>query len=160
MPTPEPDDQTLEALLAFHGLSHWQPLLAEWLGRFEGWHTAFELYEEPTPDFVPQSQVMFALAGLQEPLNGCDLDFAALLSDLDFVTWRASRSAVREGWDPLSESFRTFASRGPVKLWEDDRPFAAGTTIRYWLLGRLYAEGRGAGVPDGPAAAAPQPGRP
>lgn len=159
MQAPNPDDQTLEALLAFHDLSHWQPLLAEWLARFEGWHTAFELYDEPRPDFEPQSQVMFALANLPQSLNGSDLDFAVLLAGMDFVTWHAARPVPREGWDPLSEAFRSFSSRGPAKLWEDDRPFAASTTIRYWLLGRLYAEGRAATQPAGSPPASPLPGQ-
>ena len=152
MPALDPEDQTLESLLAFHGLSHWLPLLLEWCARFEGWYTASELYDEPTADFAPVSQVMLRLSQLPDSLNGSDFEFAVLMSGLDFVTWHALRETPREGWDPLCEAFRTFSSRGPIKIWEDDRPFAAPTTIRYWLLGRLYtAPGTPPGTgPDSP----------
>lgn len=150
MPAPDPEDQTLETLLAFHGLSYWLPLLREWCGRFEGWYVAYELWDEPTADFVPTTQLMLALSQRTESLNGSDYDFAVLLTDLDFVCWYARIEDTRERWDPFAETFRSFSSRGKAYLWQDDHAFVAPTAIRGWLLGRMDADGS---APPAPGAA-------
>ena len=137
MPTFDIEDQTLETLLVFHGLTHWLPLLQEWCSRFEGWYTAADLQEEPTVDFVPVSQVMLALSQQSLSLGGSNSNFATLLSGLDFAYCYATLDDTAERWNPIAEPFRVFAARGEVRLLQDDRPFMPFIDIQNWLLARL-----------------------
>lgn len=150
------EESTLAQLLTTIGLPQWHDLILDWTGRFDGWRACYEASPTMQPDFTPLSMAIAALLEMAGATYTSDVALAEVLANLDFTYWRACRADnPREIWYPLQETFREFATRGPVSVWADTETAIPPGVIKYWLLGRqTFKDWRSEGTPQ-PATGSP-----
>ena len=131
----------LDVQLARLGLARWQNVLHAWLPRFDGWRSVYLQDESIAEDDAPADQVCALLAQYaRDGRQASDDRFAEDLAHLDFLTWRARHEKPGSRWNCLEEPFPAFAQRGEVTVWQYDTEFPSAGLVKYWLLGRLYAD--------------------
>ncbi|MDX9943322.1 MAG: hypothetical protein RBS35_00880 [Azonexus sp.] len=105
-------DRQLPALLHACGLQHWQDTLTEWLEDYEPLEHVVDNDEDQ-----PRASVL-GLLRLMAKMHSkpSDNEFAAMLSELEFLNYRILRTpagerpsiANAEAWDPTSSNLRDF----------------------------------------------------
>ncbi len=78
-------------------------------------------------------QIALAISRLAPMLANQDHLVDVVLDEIEEACcWHARIGSER--WNPLKESFESFAGRGEVVIWEDNRPTPAREVVRRWLL--------------------------
>ena len=139
-PLTDPLLPTIRGLLLSAGLSHWLPVLEEWLARYAGLDKWLS-----DPADRPLASVLKLLQSYTETKSAvADADFAADLARLPFLYWHARWQAWQGGvssWDAMDEPLSQFERRHGADhwpaLWESDHPMLDPAVVRGYLLEQL-----------------------
>ena len=141
-PLTDPLLRTIRSLLVPTGLTHWMPVLEEWLARYAGldkWLS--DPADGPSPSVL---RLLQRYLESESPVE--DREFAADLARLPFLYWQA-RWPVWDGgmssWDAMAEPLSQFEQRHGSDhwpaVWESDRPMLDPALVRTYLLEQLRA---------------------
>lgn len=137
----EKDVLVIKALLSDCGLVHWHPVVLELLDRYAGLENVVE--EEA---HAPVPATLRLLRGMARvSARPSDEEFAALLSQLDFLAYRVRRTAADdsatfehgENWDPTESDLKHFAEGRVVGGWRAGQSLADNRDTAMSLLLRL-----------------------
>lgn len=127
VPTAGEQEQRLLQRCNTVGLGHWVFAVQEIVDRLRG----IEDYIDNAADCpLPAVAQVVDEAASCDP-GGRDTWLVSRLARLRCFHFHAS--CARQRWNPTAESFRIFASRGEVQVWEDVLPNPGRGQIEVWL---------------------------